>query len=66
MFAWRLYLFIFLLPPPQRPLTLGADMVVHSATKYINGHSDVVMGLIAMNDEEIHKRLSFIQMGKLK
>lgn len=47
----------------QRPLTLGADMVVHSATKYINGHSDVVMGLIAMNDEEIHKRLSFIQMA---
>jgi cystathionine gamma-lyase len=40
---------------------LGADLVVHSATKYLGGHSDVVMGAIILNDEEITKKLSFIQ-----
>lgn len=45
----------------QRPLALGADICMYSATKYMNGHSDVVMGLISVNNEEIHDRLRFLQ-----
>lgn len=45
----------------QQPLTLGADLVMHSATKYMNGHTDVVMGLAATNNEEIHEQLRFLQ-----
>ncbi|KAJ3358496.1 hypothetical protein HDU91_005211 [Kappamyces sp. JEL0680] len=45
----------------QRPLSLGADIVVHSVTKYLNGHSDVVMGIAVTSDEEIAKKLSFLQ-----
>ncbi|CAK8676136.1 unnamed protein product [Clavelina lepadiformis] len=45
----------------QRPLNLGADIVLHSATKYMNGHSDVVMGLLATSSDEIYKKLSFLQ-----
>lgn len=45
----------------QRPLELGADLVLHSLTKYMNGHSDVVMGSLMMNSEELHKQLSFLQ-----
>jgi cystathionine gamma-lyase len=45
----------------QRPLDLGADLVMHSLTKYMNGHSDVVMGCLMMNDEELYKQLSFLQ-----
>ncbi|CAF1027925.1 unnamed protein product [Rotaria sordida] len=45
----------------QRPLELGADFVLHSLTKYMNGHSDVVMGCIMMNNEEYYKQLSFLQ-----
>lgn len=45
----------------QRPLALGADICMYSATKYMNGHSDVVMGLISVNNEEIHERLRFLQ-----
>ncbi|KAL3284818.1 hypothetical protein HHI36_018957 [Cryptolaemus montrouzieri] len=51
----------FLTPYLQRPLTLGADIVMHSVTKYINGHSDVVMGAIATNDEKIIQELRFLQ-----
>ncbi|KAF0992044.1 hypothetical protein HZS_3800 [Henneguya salminicola] len=51
----------FMSPYFQKPLELGADIVIHSVTKYINGHSDVVMGALALNDEKIHKRLSFYQ-----
>lgn len=51
----------FLSPYVQNPLDHGADIVVHSVTKYINGHSDVVMGVAAFNSEEIHERLSFLQ-----
>ncbi|XP_071484414.1 cystathionine gamma-lyase-like [Diadema antillarum] len=43
----------------QRPLDHGADIVLYSATKYMNGHSDVVMGLVACNDEDIFKKLHF-------
>jgi cystathionine gamma-lyase/homocysteine desulfhydrase len=45
----------------QNPLTLGADIVLHSATKYLGGHSDVVAGLVVVNDEKIGKDLHFIQ-----
>ena len=51
----------FLSPYFQRPLDLGADMVTYSLTKYMNGHADVVMGSIAMNDEKIHETLKFYQ-----
>jgi cystathionine gamma-lyase len=43
------------------PLDLGADLVLHSATKYINGHSDVVAGVIMMNDEALREKLFFLQ-----
>ncbi len=43
----------FLTPYFQQPLTLGADIVVHSATKYLGGHSDVVAGLVVVKDEEL-------------
>ncbi|CAI7663700.1 unnamed protein product [Penicillium viridicatum] len=51
----------FLSPYFQNPLKHGADVVLHSVTKYINGHSDVLMGVIASNCPEIKKTLSFIQ-----
>ena len=51
----------FATPYIQRPLDLGADIVMHSATKYIAGHSDVVIGALALNDENLYKKLSFIQ-----
>jgi len=53
----------FLSPYFQRPLTLGADIVVESITKYMNGHSDVVGGIVVLNDEEIYKKLKFLQNG---
>jgi len=51
----------FLSPYIQNPLDFGADIVMHSVTKYINGHSDVLMGCAAYNDADLHKRLSFLQ-----
>lgn len=45
----------------QNPLALGADIVVHSVTKYINGHSDVVMGVAVTNDTAIYEKLKFLQ-----
>ncbi|KAF2705251.1 cystathionine gamma-lyase-like protein [Pleomassaria siparia CBS 279.74] len=51
----------FLSPYIQNPLDHGADIVVHSVTKYINGHSDVVMGAAAFNSPELFDRLSFLQ-----
>ncbi|KAL8968699.1 MAG: hypothetical protein Q9183_002340 [Haloplaca sp. 2 TL-2023] len=51
----------FLSPYVQNPLDHGADIVIHSVTKYINGHSDVLMGVAAFNSEPLHKRLSFLQ-----
>lgn len=51
----------FASPYLQQPLDLGADIVMHSATKYLGGHSDVVMGALIVNDEAIAKRLYFIQ-----
>jgi cystathionine beta-lyase/cystathionine gamma-synthase len=48
----------------QRPLSLGADMVVYSLTKYMNGHADVIMGAVTTSNEELHDRLRFLQNGK--
>merc|ERR1712050_471532 len=45
----------------QRPLHLGADMSFHSATKYMNGHSDVVMGMVICRSKEVHEKLYFNQ-----
>ena len=53
----------FCSPYFQNPLEHGADIVVHSVTKYINGHSDVVMGVVCTNDEDIYKQLRFTQNG---
>jgi len=53
----------FMSPYFQRPLELGADIVLHSVTKFINGHSDVVMGVIATNSDDLNKRLRFLQNG---
>lgn len=53
----------FLTPYFQRPLELGVDIVMYSLTKYMNGHSDVVMGAALTNDDEIHNRLYFNQRG---
>src|ERR1700740_2700339 len=50
----------FASPYLQNPLDLGADIVMHSVTKYIGGHSDVVMGCLMLNDEDLYKRLWFI------
>jgi len=51
----------FASPALQKPIELGADIVVHSSTKYLGGHSDVVGGVIALNDEKVHEELRFIQ-----
>ncbi|XP_018011350.1 cystathionine gamma-lyase [Hyalella azteca] len=51
----------FLSPYFQRPLTLGADLVLHSCTKYLNGHTDVVMGAVCTSNNELHDRLRFLQ-----
>ena len=51
----------FASPAIQRPLTLGADIVFHSATKYLAGHSDVVLGLAVTSDDAIAERLRFLQ-----
>lgn len=45
----------------QQPLDLGADIVVHSTTKYINGHSDVIGGVLVMNDETVYEAIQFYQ-----
>jgi len=51
----------FATPYLQRPLEYGFDMVVHSATKYLNGHSDMVGGVVVVSDAELGERLAFLQ-----
>jgi cystathionine gamma-synthase len=51
----------FATPYLQQPIALGADVVVHSSTKYLGGHSDVVGGFLALNDDELSERLGFLQ-----
>ena len=53
----------FASPALQQPLTLGADVVLHSTTKYIGGHSDVVGGALVTNDEELDRAFAFLQNG---
>jgi cystathionine beta-lyase/cystathionine gamma-synthase len=59
--AWLAVDNTFASPALQRPLALGADFVVHSTTKYIGGHSDVVGGVIALNDAAAYEQLKFLQ-----
>ena len=51
----------FMTPYLQRPLALGADIVIHSATKYLGGHSDLVAGLVVVKDDALAERLYFLQ-----
>ncbi|CAH1406452.1 unnamed protein product [Nezara viridula] len=51
----------FLTPYLQNPLSMGADVVVYSLTKYMNGHSDVIMGAITTNSDDLYNKLSYIQ-----
>jgi cystathionine beta-lyase/cystathionine gamma-synthase len=51
----------FASPFNQRPLEIGADLVIHSTTKYLNGHSDVIGGLVVLSDEGLHERLRYLQ-----
>jgi cystathionine gamma-lyase len=50
----------FASPYLQNPLALGADIVMHSVTKYLGGHSDVIMGALVVNDDQLHQDLAFI------
>ncbi|CAN5822541.1 cystathionine gamma-synthase [soil metagenome] len=59
--AWLSVDNTFASPYNQRPLELGADISIHSTTKYINGHSDMVGGLIVTSSDEIHEQLRFLQ-----
>lgn len=54
----------FATPFLQNPLSLGADIVCHSTTKYIGGHSDSIGGALLTNDDDIHQRLKFIQLSE--
>lgn len=51
----------FASPYLQRPLELGADIVMHSVTKYLGGHSDVIMGALVLNDDDLAEKLYFLQ-----
>ncbi|KAL3284820.1 hypothetical protein HHI36_018959 [Cryptolaemus montrouzieri] len=51
----------FLTPYFQRPLTLGADIVMHSLSKYLSGHSDIIMGAVVTSDEKLHQEMRFLQ-----
>ena len=53
----------FASPALQRPLELGCDVVMHSATKYLGGHSDVVMGALVLNDDALAEQLAFLQLA---
>jgi cystathionine gamma-synthase len=59
--AWCVVDNTFATPYLQRPLSLGADVVVHSTTKYLGGHSDVVGGFVALDDAAMAERLGFLQ-----
>ena len=53
----------FATPALQQPLSLGADVVVHSATKYLGGHSDIVGGAVVTSDADIHEKTRFLQFA---
>lgn len=54
----------FLTPYLLRPLSFGADIVSYSLTKYMNGHSDVVMGAFVTSNKELYDKLKYLQNGK--
>ena len=58
--AWLMVDNTFMSPVFQRPLELGADLVLHSTTKYINGHSDLIGGVVVTDDEELAERVDFL------
>lgn len=51
----------FMSPYYQQPLTLGADVVLHSTTKYLNGHSDIIGGIVVTSDEKLHEKFRYVQ-----
>lgn len=53
----------FATPVLQRPLERGADLVVHSTTKYLNGHSDMIGGIVVVNDDELAERIRFVRLS---
>jgi len=53
----------FATPVLQQPLALGADIVVHSATKYLGGHSDLVLGAVMLNDDALYEKLAMLQFS---
>jgi cystathionine gamma-synthase len=59
--AWCVVDNTFATPYLQRPLDLGADVVVHSVTKYLGGHSDLIGGALVLNDDEVAERMAFLQ-----
>ncbi len=59
--AWLCVDNTFATPALQQPLLLGADIVVHSATKYLGGHSDLIAGLVVTKDPELGARIKFYQ-----
>jgi cystathionine gamma-lyase len=59
--AWLSVDNTFASPYNQRPLELGAHLVMHSTTKYLNGHSDVIGGIVVVEDEALHEELRFLQ-----
>ena len=59
--AWLAIDNTFASPALQRPLTLGADFVIHSTTKYIGGHSDLLGGAVICNDDDAYERLKYLQ-----
>ncbi|MCH2182586.1 MAG: cystathionine gamma-synthase [Mariniblastus sp.] len=59
--AWVVVDNTFATPILQQPLSLGADVVLHSVTKYLGGHSDVIGGALITNNDELHDRLRFLQ-----
>ena len=54
----------FLTPYFQRPLELGADIIIHSGTKYLGGHNDTLAGLIVVNDDDLSERLKLVQKSE--
>ncbi len=53
----------FATPCLQRPLDMGVDLVVHSATKYLGGHSDLILGAVVLNDEQLYNHIKMIQVS---
>ena len=51
----------FASPFNQQPLALGADVSMHSSTKYLNGHSDIIGGVLALNDDELAEEIHFVR-----